>query len=96
MLALVLATTIAACSGGKSWSGDPQLVNRLQIKMSEEQVRSLLGEPSDITSMEVLGVKQDVWIYKGSEHVGVVFQDDKLVAATLAGRTVIEASVGEL
>ena len=95
MSVMVLALALAAC-GGKAWSGDPQLVHKLDIKMTEAQVRAVLGEPSDITSMEVSGLKQDVWIYNGSERVGVVFQNDKLVAATLAGRTVMEASVNEI
>ena len=96
-LLLVLTLVLAGCSFGKpEWNGDPQLADKLQVKMSEADVRALMGEPGEIISNEVLGVRQDVWMYYGKEQIGVVFQKDKLVLATRAGRTVVEASVSEL
>ena len=93
----ILIIGLAACSaGGKQWAGDPQLVHKLQLKMSEADVRGILGEPSKITNMDMLGQKQDMWRYEGSERVTVLFQNGKLVNASLGRTTIIEAGASDI
>ncbi|WP_166208731.1 outer membrane protein assembly factor BamE [Cognatiluteimonas telluris] len=97
LVTLVLALAMVACSaGGKPWTGDPQLVHKLQLKMSEAEVRDLLGEPSQTQDMDMLGVKQQMWNYNGSQRVMLLFQNGKLVNASLGGTTVLEAGVGDI
>jgi hypothetical protein len=96
-MALGLAIAMAACSaGGKPWTGDPQLVHKLQLKMPEADVRALLGEPSETKAMDMLGVKQDLWYYNGTQRVMLLFQNGKLVNANLGGTTVLEAGVSDI
>lgn len=95
--AVLMSLIMLACSaGGNEWSGDPQLVHKLQFKMSETDVRGILGEPSEIDEQELLGQKMVTWQYHGKERVGVVFQNGKLVGTTLGFKTVLQAGASDL
>ena len=93
-LALLLALSLVACA--KKWDGDPQLVHKLAVNMSDVDVKKVLGEPSDVTKLEVMGIVTETWLYNGSQQIGLVVQDGKLVSAQLDGKLLFEAEVGDL
>jgi hypothetical protein len=92
-LAALLAVGLAACA--KEWKGDPQLVQQLKVNMPEAEVKALMGEPSLVNRMEVMGVVTETWVYNGKQQVGLVVQDGKLKSAQLDGKMVFQASVEE-
>lgn len=95
--AVLMSLTMLACSaGGNEWSGDPQLVYKLQLKMTEADVRGILGEPSEVEAQEMLGQQMVIWQYHGKERVGVVFQNGKLVGSNLGFKTVLQAGAADL
>lgn len=97
IFALFLVVAISACSaGGNKWEGDPQLVYKLELKMSEADVRNVMGEPSSITNADMLGQKQEIWIYNGSKRVSLVLQNGKLVNADLGMHNVLEAGAADI
>ena len=97
LLVLVLAVGAGACTGGgKEWAGDPQLVHQLKLKMTPEDVRRVLGEPSNVTDADMLGQEQEVWVYNGNEPISLVFQNGKLMIATLGSTTIFQAGPGDV
>jgi hypothetical protein len=93
-LAPMLALGLVGCA--KKWAGDPQLVHKLAINMPEADVKKLMGEPSLVNKMEVMGIVTETWVYNGSQQVGLVVQDGKLVSAQLDGKMIMQASVQDL
>ena len=86
-LVLMLSLGLVACV--KKWDGDPQLVNKLALDMSEEEVKRILGEPSGENKLEVMGIVTKTWIYNGKQQIGLVVQDGKLVSAQLDGKIIL-------
>ena len=86
-LLLAMALGLAACA--KKWDGDPQLVNKLALEMSEAEVKKILGEPSGVHKMEVMGIVTETWVYNGKQQVGLVVQNGKLKSAQLDGKMVM-------
>jgi hypothetical protein len=93
---LLLALGLVACAGRPAWTGDPELARKLTLKMPEAEVRSLLGEPTDVLNMDVPGIKTSAWLYKGSKEIRLVVQDGQLVLAELGNEKLIEAAPSEL
>lgn len=96
LLPVLLALLLGACAQKKAWTGDPQLVYKLTMKMPEDDVRKILGEPSDTMELKLPGVKTVAWIYNGKEQVRVILQDGKLVGAEIGYKKVLEASASEI
>ena len=59
-------------------------------------MKKLMGEPSLVNKMEVMGIVTETWVYNGSQQVGLVVQDGKLVSAQLDGKMIMQASVQDL
>ena len=93
-LALALSLGLVACA--KEWKGDPQLVHKLAVNMPEAEVKKLMGEPSLVNKMEVMGIVTETWVYNGKQKVGLVVQDGKLMSAQLDGKMIFQASVQDL
>ena len=93
-LALLLAVGLVACA--KEWPGDPQLVHQLKVNMGEAEVKALMGEPSLVQKMEVMGIVTETWLYNGKQQVGLVVQNGKLMSAQLDGKMIFQASVQDL
>ena len=93
-LAVLLSLGLAACA--KEWKGDPQLVHQLKLTMPEAEVKALMGEPSLVNRMEVMGIVTETWVYNGKQQVGLVVQDGKLVSAQLDGKMIFQASVQDI
>ena len=87
-LLLVMALGLAGCV--KHWDGDPQLVNKLAFDMTQAEVKKILGEPSAVKKMEVMGIVTETWVYNGKQQVGLVVQDGKLKSAQLDGKMVLQ------
>jgi len=87
-LLLTMAFGLAACV--KKWDGDPQLVNKLTVNMAEAEVKKILGEPSGVNKMEVMGIVTETWVYNGKQQVGLVVQDGKLKSAQLDGKLIFQ------
>ena len=64
--------------------------------MTGAEVRKLLGEPSGVSKLEVMGIVTETWIYNGSQQIGLVVQDGKLMSAQLDGKLLFQASVSDL
>ena len=94
LFAMLLALGLVACA--KKWEGDPQLVHKLAVNMPEAEVKQILGEPSGVNRMEVMGIVTETWIYNGTQQIGLVVQDGKLMSAQLDGKLLFQASVGDL
>ena len=93
-LVLLLSLGLVACA--KKWDGDPQLVHKLAVNMPEAEVKKLMGEPSLVNKMEVMGIVTETWVYNGKQQVGLVVQDGKLMSAQLDGKMIFQASVQDL
>jgi hypothetical protein len=96
VVTLFLGMVLLGCSASADWNGDPQLVHKLQLKMTEADVKAVLGEPSEVSEQEIFGQQMIVWQYYGTERVGVVFQNGKLVATNLGVRSVLQAGINDL
>ena len=94
--ALLLATALCLAACAKKWDGDPQLVHKLAVNMTGAEVKKLLGEPSGVNKMEVMGIVTETWVYNGKQVVGLVVQDGKLKSAQLDGELVFQASVSDM
>lgn len=68
--ALALAILLIAC-GSKLTAEN---LAKVQTGMSEDQVRAILGTPSEIETASFLGVSGTTWLYKsGKNEAKIVF-----------------------
>ncbi|GAB4243659.1 MAG: hypothetical protein OHK005_08150 [Candidatus Methylacidiphilales bacterium] len=69
-LALILGLVLAAC-GSKLTAEN---LSKIQTGMSEDQVRAILGEPTEIETASFLGFSGTTWKYQqGKNEAQIVF-----------------------
>jgi len=89
--ALVFLLGLGACAAQQDWRGDPQLAHQLSAHMAKDELKRLLGEPSDVMQMRVMGSSMETWTYNGRQKIRLSLQDGRLIGAQLDGRAVVDA-----
>lgn len=81
ILALLAAVVLAACSlnGGGNWSGDPEKINSIREGMTQAEVKSILGEATEVVDQEMMaGMRLTIWEYRGpNDRLTVGFEPEK-------------------
>jgi hypothetical protein len=76
LLVGVVILFLSACS-----RVTPQNLEKIKMGMSSEQVKAVLGNPSDTLTQGALGLSSTTYTYKkGTSVVKIVFLNDKVMA----------------